>query len=1007
MDVELATSETAGEKRDRIFTLQVNDLLKVPTYNEKARAAIGSFLQRLRKCLASCKKQSVKIRKGQAFLGRKLEWYRKKERFDFQFSKPTTVDIVGSYLTNTSLQLKADVDVVLTLPEETVASGDTKDWRLRNFYYLNKRRIYLHYIAKRIEKKLKCSVSVSLYQDDTWKPILTVYPPGLDSCPVRLLTALPRTYHNTKTNRQLLPHRNNVRTKEADDVATPYYNQTIAEELYYRTHFDKILSLTKGKDNLIKAICLLKRWVRTRCADNARFSINAFHITMFTVYLMEEGCVNEHMTTVAIFRVVLEALLFEKYDMTKGIFFNGEDEESITSHRKFFPVVFVCNGINLTFRVQESHYSELLRQAKRDLHLMKNKHRRDAFHLLFHKMVRWDSRFDCWLFLDSNECKTDHPGKEAISSTARRIEQVLKEAYTDRITNLSIFELDDPSRRKSPLTAKIHRPKKLVIGIRYKGLNWLRQNDVGPPSGKNDLARAFIKFWGVSCIRRMPDGTLAENVRWKPEVTDVLLRIARHVLKRHLDISPNSLSIVSDLFYHNLPEQPQKSAELAFKTLKEHLLAMRDVPVKINNVFGTHSAFCSTTAIFPSCTSDTDLGPCGYKALPIVIEFELNAKWPDDTTAMERIQTAFYIKMAQSLTIRFKHVATPARDWLDVIVHGFAFRVMIHHPRRLAYLLEDDPVRAEELYRELKHKPRMVTMLSSISQRLPYYATTCRLAKRWLSAHLFSGVINEVAVDLMVLHCFFEPYPYDVPTSSTQGFLRFLQLLASFSWHANPLVVDVWRDLTTEDYEKCEKAFEDSRTSIDGSRAVFIATRYDLRSDHWTKNQPDRNQLARLQKCAAASYRHASTCIRNESASRQCLRPLFKPVVSRYCASLKLEQRLILDREHYIGLSTSGRANVLTQRTKRARKRLFAATSEKPKVGFNIFSNFIRDLRTQFGKIAEFARDNLGGNRIYVRWKKKVEDQENMLWDMAVCGEGLVTGVELANTSIKRRRLNS
>lgn len=48
-----------------------------------------------------------------------------------------------------------------------------------------------------------------------------------------------------------------------------------------------------------------------------------------------------------------------------------------------------------------------------------------------------------------------------------------------------------------------------------------------------------------------------------------------------------------------------------------------------------------------------------------------------------------------------------------------------------------------------------------------------RLAKRWVSAHLFSNSLSEEAIELLVAHLFLKPFPFRPPSSRITGFLRF------------------------------------------------------------------------------------------------------------------------------------------------------------------------------------------------------------------------------------------
>jgi U3 small nucleolar RNA-associated protein 22 len=48
-----------------------------------------------------------------------------------------------------------------------------------------------------------------------------------------------------------------------------------------------------------------------------------------------------------------------------------------------------------------------------------------------------------------------------------------------------------------------------------------------------------------------------------------------------------------------------------------------------------------------------------------------------------------------------------------------------------------------------------------------------RLAKRWISTHLFSSFISEEAVELVVAYLFLKPFPFHAPASQVAGFLRY------------------------------------------------------------------------------------------------------------------------------------------------------------------------------------------------------------------------------------------
>ena len=69
--------------------------------------------------------------------------------------------------------------------------------------------------------------------------------------------------------------------------------------------------------------------------------------------------------------------------------------------------------------------------------------------------------------------------------------------------------------------------------------------------------------------------------------------------------------------------------------------------------------------------------------IPIVVTFESSGKWPDNYKAIESIKTAFYIRIAQSLRTRYDTQSIVSKNYLDVLLNGFCFRVKIFYPREI------------------------------------------------------------------------------------------------------------------------------------------------------------------------------------------------------------------------------------------------------------------------------------------------------------------------------------
>lgn len=64
-----------------------------------------------------------------------------------------------------------------------------------------------------------------------------------------------------------------------------------------------------------------------------------------------------------------------------------------------------------------------------------------------------------------------------------------------------------------------------------------------------------------------------------------------------------------------------------------------------------------------------------------------------------------------------------------------------------------------------------------------------RLAKRWVSAHLFSSFLAEEAIELVVAYLFLKPFPFHAPCSRVTGFLRYILFFILKIFFAHILVI--------------------------------------------------------------------------------------------------------------------------------------------------------------------------------------------------------------------------
>ncbi|CAI5480138.1 unnamed protein product [Closterium sp. Yama58-4] len=248
---------------------------------------------------------------------------------------------------------------------------------------------------------------------------------------------------------------------------------------------------------------------------------------------------------------------------------------------------------------------------------------------------------------------------------------------------------------------------------------------------------------------------------------------------------------------------------------------------------------------------------------------EASSKWPDDPEALRLTRHAFCLQIASSLQEAHGVAVEAARGAVDVMVDGFAFRLV---------LLHDYVPPAEDTHRTLQHH----STLNGLTGRHPTFGPIARLAKRWVAAHLFSSHLKEEAVELLVAHTLVAPNPLllPAPKSRLAGLLRFFRLVASYDWLSQPLIVDVNSAFSPEDVQQIQARFDErlpphrdtlgssarsvakrlKQSAAEGGKegegekerrpAMCIATPYDRDGAMWTHHGPSVEALERL--CAFA-----------------------------------------------------------------------------------------------------------------------------------------------------------
>ncbi|PNT65398.1 hypothetical protein BRADI_4g41717v3 [Brachypodium distachyon] len=972
----------------------------------------------------------------------------------FDFRAPEVVRLAGSHAAGGSVA-RPDVaaDLLVRLPKECFHEKD-----FLNHRYHVKRCLYLCVIEKSLlSSPLICKVSWSTFQDEARKPILHVYPEiaELPGFYVRIIPTASSLFDVSKLN---LSTRNNVRayTKDGINQPTPKYNSSILEDMFLEENAESISSTFANWKNLQEALVLLKVWARQRTSIYTHDCLNGYLISAVLVFLtMDSGgsIINRSMTTRQIFRVAINFFATSKM-WPKGLVMQPMKKRTITKEDiahllKTFDVVIcdVSGHVNLAFRMKKTAFLELQDEAASALNCL-DKCRDGGLEELFMTKVDFGAKFDSCvrINLKGNSkvtalsfCLDD----ESWRVLENNVQSLLQQGLTDRTKMIRVLWRSTPSEWNIKDGFSKFGSSPVIVGIMLSSLEKsYRLVDIGPNPENRDEAVKFRKFWGEKAeLRRFKDGVIAESTVWETEPWKrhtIVKRIADYVLTKHLLLQKEDLVHVVDQLDFCLlvagqdPVSSSGDLLIAFDTLSKQLRLLDDVPLKISTVQPLDPAF-RHTSVFPpephplayekSSQRLPNFAATCVRSLEVMIQLEGSGNWPLDPVAMEKTKSAFLLRIGESLEGRGMFV-TASEDEVNVFTSGYSFLLKIFHERGLVQKQAGDvntqsaPSEDKELFLRSQHS----SMINGLHGRYQVYGPVVRLAKRWMSAHLFSSFISEEAVELFVAYLFLKPFPFHAPSSRVVGFLRFLRLLSSFDWTFTPMVVDINNDFNLKDEKDINENFMLSRKSYeqnphDVEPAMFLATSYDKASEAWTKHSPSKSVLKRMAAYAKSSAELLTNLIIHGQSGQYTWECLFRTPLSNYDAVVLLHQEKLC-RPHHVLFPAETPNGKLVIRGNPSNSfhpymslnstvmRSLHDARDKLLVNFDPTAYFLRDLKCAFPVTFKLWYDSNGGDAVGLTWensKKRGRDEADeampdptsILKEVGDVGKGLVRGVYL------------
>ncbi|EOO01963.1 putative pre-rrna processing protein utp22 protein [Phaeoacremonium minimum UCRPA7] len=305
--------------------------------------------------------------------------------------------------------------------------------------------------------------------------------------------------------------------------------------------------------------------------------------------------------------------------------------------------------------------------------------------------------------------------------------------------------------------------------------------------------------------------------------------------------------------------------------------------------------------------------------MDVVIFFEASGKWPDNLAAIQRTKVAILLKIGSLLEESKPGVTThigledAKRDienlaFLDVIYDSSAaFRLRIHSDleetlleRRTKDKTLEQHVRTEgaQLLATVKrlytHLPLHTQVITTFCNRFSALSPTIRLLKQWFNSHKLGSHFLEEFVELVALHIFLEPYPWQAPSSAMAGFLRALSFLSRWDWRVEPLIVDSSESLSAVDRNAIETRLEAWR-KIDPNMnrtTLFVATSHDTSGTTFTFNNGDPSPSKVVATRMTTLARSACKLVKDAGLELD-LRSLFQPSLREYDVLIYLDTKLV------------------------------------------------------------------------------------------------------------------
>lgn len=582
-----------------------------------------------------------------------------------------------------------------------------------------------------------------------------------------------------------------------------------------------------------------------------------------------------------------------------------------------------------------------------------------------------------------------------------------------------------------------------TFGLLLEPEKSLRIIDVGPEA-QTPESEVFRQFWEPKCQLRLQNGVISETVVWHvnrfSQRRSIIKYILTHALKRlsiqnvvvHYTLLERFISL-QNIFFEWSDEQKNQITNgqaqkrkldeftgqpigVGEEVFQKVLHAYNGLNKIIRNVEGLKhlitgiqsiSPHLRASSVFPPLPVNlqirnktlkrrkgvtlfpTDFTQTGkvlhIEPIEILITVENTGKWPNDLSAFKAAKLDYLIELGEALKDK-QYTVKFANNYLDVLYGQFVFRLKIKCIKELTLLASGSGKQEFQRCRfELEILPRVHAALDQLYREKPAFGLTCRLVKRWLSCHLMTDHISDIALDLIVAHTFLHPQPYTEPSSSLCGFRRFLMLMSKHDWKQLPLVVNFDNQLKIDEINTIRNSMLESRSKFP---PLVLCTPYDKDSSPWTKLEPDSAKLELLCQICNKAFEYLNKDILSSLETVEECKSLFLPNFKLFNLMIKLHPHIV---QNFFASIHPPKGYKLTGKEKSGDLKVM------PIVGLNIIEEYVKILRKKYDDVAVFFFDRYGQRVVGVILKPEFKklDKDEFIKDIKQLGTKLVESVKV------------